>query len=101
MNAPLPADDQARWKLIPERIAELRKMANDLLSSLNWHECLAVRDMLDDGVNDGAERIEQLKRFYNASTLEQLAIMQAQHVEKLQAKLPLMAHFSPQKVREG
>jgi len=95
------ADENTRWKLIPERIAELRKMVNDLESTLNWHECEVVRDMLSDGLVSMAEQIERLKRFYNATTLEQLALEQASHVEKLQARLPQMAHFGPQRVREG
>lgn len=95
------ADEQPRWKLIPERIAELRKMVDDLESVLNWHECEVIRDMLSEGLVSRAEQIDRLKRFYNATTLEQLVLDQAKHVERLQQKLPDMAHFKPQKVREG
>lgn len=39
-----------RWKLIPERIAELRERVNDLFSTLNIYECVAMRDMLTEGM---------------------------------------------------
>jgi hypothetical protein len=42
-----------------------------------------------------------LMRFYSASTLEELVLAQAHHIEKLQAKLPPLADREIGRVREG
>ena len=80
-------EEGPRWRLIPERIAELRKMVDDLESALNWHECEVIRDMLADGLVSRAEQIERLKGFYNAPTLEGLVLTQAKQIERLQERL--------------
>ena len=49
-----------------------------------------------------AEILRGLMVFYNVATLEDLALMQAKHVERLQAKLPHLTDLSPGYVpREG
>lgn len=45
------------------------------------------------------EQIQQLKRFYGVSTLEELVLIQAQHVERLQAKIPPLRDEQPRKSR--
>lgn len=47
------------------------------------------------------QSIETLKRFYGVTTLEQLVLIQAHHIERLQAKIPDRPDYSGRKVREG
>lgn len=47
------------------------------------------------------EAIDQLKRFYGVTTLVDLVMIQARHVERLQEKLPPTPDLHPRKVREG
>lgn len=57
MTDALPTtDEQARWKLIPERVQELRKRVDQLLSTLNVYECIAIRDMLTEELRTHEER---------------------------------------------
>jgi hypothetical protein len=53
----LSSDEQSRWKLIPERVAELRRQVDGLLSAHNIYECVALRDILS----------EELARFESSS----------------------------------
>lgn len=60
----------------------------------------AVNAAIEQAAQDAAT-IKQLMLFYSVTTVEDLVLKQAQHVEKLQEKLPDMAHFGPRRVREG
>jgi hypothetical protein len=47
------------------------------------------------------QQIEQLKSFYNVQTLEQLTLIQAAHIERLQAMIPDRPDYQGRRVREG
>jgi hypothetical protein len=42
--------EEQRWNLIPARVAELQERVDKLLSTLNVHECIAMRDMLSEAL---------------------------------------------------
>lgn len=48
---------------------------------------------------DTEREIDQLKRFYAVDNLRDLALAQAKHVERLQAKLPPTPDTQPRKSR--
>lgn len=47
------------------------------------------------------EQVERLKRFYDVQTLEELVLIQARHIERLQAKVPDVPDYQGRRVREG
>lgn len=48
-----------------------------------------------------AAEVAQLMRFYAVDSIDALIAAQAEHIEKLQSKLPQAPSFAPQRVREG
>jgi len=49
-NVIRPRDEGERWNLSAERIAELRRFIDQLLSTHNMYECIAIRDMLSEEI---------------------------------------------------
>lgn len=67
------------WSLTPERIAELQERVDKLLSTLNVHECVTMRDMLSAALVTHEklpahptedERVEDIRRTMSGWTLE-------------------------------
>ena len=48
-----------------------------------------------------AAEVARLMRFYAVDSIDALIAAQAEHIEKLQSKLPQAPSFAPQRVREG
>lgn len=106
------AQNAARYRWLRERAHSLE--AQHGAGKSCYHNIGGVRELksgaeLDAAVDAAIEQdaknaadIEQLKRFYSVTTLEDLVIFQARHVEKLQLKLPSMRDERPGYVpREG
>lgn len=104
--------DAARYRWLREKAHSLESQHGDGKSC--YHVVGGVRELksaveLDEAVDAAIERhaknvvaISQLMRFYNVGTLEDLAIQQMGHVERLQAKLPSIRDERPGYVpREG
>lgn len=50
-------------------------------------------------MSEPQETIAELMKFYSVSTLEELILIQARHIERLQAKLRPMPDTQPRKSR--
>jgi hypothetical protein len=59
-----------------------------------------IREALTHFAAPAAE-VAQLMRFYAVDSIDALIAAQAEHIEKLQSKLPQAPSFAPQRVREG
>jgi hypothetical protein len=103
--------DAARYRWLREQAHPLESQHGAGKSC--YHTVSGVRELksgveLDEAVDaaieqaaKNAQAIKQLMLFYCVGSLEDLILAQDRHIENLQAKLPDIAHFRPQRVREG
>lgn len=107
----LVALDAARYRWLRDKAHSLESQHGAGKSC--YHAIGGVRELksgddLDAAVDaaiaeaaKNAETIKTLMAFYAVTNVEDLVLSQSRHIEKLQAQLPNIAHFTPAKVREG
>jgi len=104
--------DAARYRWLREQSHSLESQHGS--GSSCYHVVGGVRELksgaeldaaVDAAIEQAAKNVEDLKRlmrFYSVATLEDLALAQAKHVERLQTKLPPIRDERPGYIpREG